>query len=47
MVVAAVLEVVLADQLVVAREAVGGQHGQDPGGHETAERSASGRVALL
>ncbi len=36
-VVAAVLEVVLGDQLVVAREAVGGQHGQDPGRHDDAE----------
>lgn len=47
MVVAAVLEVVLGDQLVVAREAVGGQHGQDPGGHETVERAASGPVPFL
>ena len=37
MVVAAVLEVVLGDQLVVAREAVGGQHGQDPRRHDDAE----------
>ena len=32
-----VLEVVLGDQLVVAGEAVGGEHGEDPRGHDDAE----------
>ena len=46
-VVAAVLEVVLGDQLVVAREAVGGQHGQDPGGHDDAEVVVQARDRVL
>lgn len=32
-----VLEVVLGDQLVVVGEAVGGEHGEDPRGHDDAE----------
>lgn len=46
-VVAAVLEVVLGDQLVVAREAVGGQHGQDPGRHDDAEVVVQARDRVL
>ena len=47
MVVAAVLEVVLGDQLVVAREAVGGQHGQDPRRHDDAEVVVQARDRVL
>lgn len=46
-VVAAVLEVVLGDQLVVAREAVGDQHGQDPGRHDDAEVVVQARDRVL
>lgn len=47
MVVAAVLEVVLGDQLVVAREAVGGEHRQDSGGHDDAEVVVQARDRVL